>query len=142
MMTIKGMRWPEGNHDHSGTVKAVLTTIGEIKEDKSAGGYVESGFRQIWDELPHKVIHSPGGFEWGYHGSGPADLAYNILLFVTKLEKLAEELYQAYKAEVVCYWGWGNNRGFKTSDREVWSWIAQQRLCPRQNKTVGEIHLN
>lgn len=30
--------------------------------------------------VPHSVIlHSPDGFEWGYGGSGPADLALNIL---------------------------------------------------------------
>lgn len=29
--------------------------------------------------LTHHVKHSPDGFEWGYGGSGPADLAYAIL---------------------------------------------------------------
>lgn len=30
--------------------------------------------------IPRTVIqHSPDGFEWGYGGSGPADLALNIL---------------------------------------------------------------
>ena len=30
--------------------------------------------------VPWTVIqHSPDGFEWGYEGSGPADLALNIL---------------------------------------------------------------
>lgn len=30
--------------------------------------------------VPHKhKIHSPTGFEWGYGGSGPCDLALNIL---------------------------------------------------------------
>lgn len=29
--------------------------------------------------VPHLVVHhSPTGYEWGYHGSGPADLALNI----------------------------------------------------------------
>lgn len=29
--------------------------------------------------VPRKVIHhSPDGFEWGYHGSGPADLSLNL----------------------------------------------------------------
>jgi len=30
-------------------------------------------------ELKHYVLHSPDGFEWGYAGSGPSDLAYSIL---------------------------------------------------------------
>jgi hypothetical protein len=29
--------------------------------------------------LHHVVVHSPTGFEWGYGGSGPADLALSIL---------------------------------------------------------------
>ncbi len=39
----------------------------------------------VWEEeirigtLPHLVRHSPDGFEWGYHGSGPADLARSIV---------------------------------------------------------------
>lgn len=29
--------------------------------------------------VPHLVVHhSPSGFEWGYSGSGPADLALNV----------------------------------------------------------------
>ena len=31
------------------------------------------------DPLPHIVKHSPDGFEIGYGGSGPADLAFSIL---------------------------------------------------------------
>lgn len=29
--------------------------------------------------LRHVIYHSPTGFEWGYGGSGPADLALSIL---------------------------------------------------------------
>jgi hypothetical protein len=42
------------------------------------------------------VLHSPTGFEWGYGGSGPADLALNILLRFVGRER-AEELHQAFK---------------------------------------------
>ena len=36
--------------------------------------------------VPHNIVyHSPTGFEWGYAGSGPADLALNLAeLVVTK----------------------------------------------------------
>jgi hypothetical protein len=34
----------------------------------------------IWTNVPHLCIdHSPTGYEWGYEGSGPADLALNIV---------------------------------------------------------------
>lgn len=35
---------------------------------------------EIREPLRHRIVyHSPTGFEWGYAGSGPADLALNIL---------------------------------------------------------------
>jgi hypothetical protein len=42
------------------------------------------------------VRHSPTGFAWGYGGSGPADLALNILsVFIGQAD--AESLYQDFK---------------------------------------------
>lgn len=36
--------------------------------------------RVVQTNVPWSAIqHSPGGFEWGYGGSGPTDLALNIL---------------------------------------------------------------
>jgi hypothetical protein len=43
-----------------------------------------------------KIIHSPTGFGWGYAGSGPADLALNILLYFVN-EHQAVHLYQEFK---------------------------------------------
>lgn len=43
------------------------------------------------------VNHSPTGFEWGYGGSGPAQLALAILLDVTGDRELAEKLHQDFK---------------------------------------------
>lgn len=51
--------------------------------------------------VPRQVVyHSPSGFEWGYGGSGPADLALNILLLFTD-EATARQLYQDFKWEFV-----------------------------------------
>jgi hypothetical protein len=50
------------------------------------------------DENPLKHIerHSPDGFEWGYGGSGPSDLALSILTdFVG--EEIAKRHYQDFK---------------------------------------------
>lgn len=34
-----------------------------------------------WARLEHRVVrHSPDGFAWGYGGSGPAELALNIIV--------------------------------------------------------------
>jgi len=45
--------------------------------------------------------HSPSGFEWGYGGSGPAQLALALLLDYTDDEEVALGEYKAFKTEVV-----------------------------------------
>src|SRR2546423_2342062 len=47
------------------------------------------------------VNHSPNGFEWGYAGSGPAQLALAILAEHLENDGLAEEHYQAFKWAVI-----------------------------------------
>ncbi|MFC4360192.1 DUF6166 domain-containing protein [Halobium salinum] len=47
------------------------------------------------------VDHSPSGFEWGYGGSGPAQLALALLLDYTDGEEVALAEYMAFKTEVV-----------------------------------------
>lgn len=49
--------------------------------------------------------HSPNGFNWGYSGSGPAQLALALLLDVTGDKDLAERHYQAFKREVIAALG-------------------------------------
>lgn len=43
--------------------------------------------------------HSPDGFEWGYGGSGPAQLALALLLDVTGDRALSLRLHQTFKWE-------------------------------------------
>jgi rubrerythrin len=47
------------------------------------------------------VNHSPGGAEWGYAGSGPAQLALALLAHALGDDALALSYYQAFKAKVV-----------------------------------------
>jgi hypothetical protein len=46
------------------------------------------------------VVHSPTGMEWGYAGSGPADLALNVLALLVD-DREAWRLHQDFKADVV-----------------------------------------
>ncbi|MFW6118835.1 MAG: DUF6166 domain-containing protein [Planctomycetota bacterium] len=46
--------------------------------------------------LPHQMRHGPTGFEYGYSGSGPADLALSILRVAVEPER-ADRWYQAFK---------------------------------------------
>ena len=45
--------------------------------------------------------HSPTGFEWGYGGSGPAQLALAILVDHLSNDDVAQNLYQAFKFRVI-----------------------------------------
>lgn len=45
--------------------------------------------------------HSPTGFEWGYGGSGPAQLALAILADHFQDSELAQRFYQDFKFKVI-----------------------------------------
>ena len=45
--------------------------------------------------------HSPTGFEWGYAGSGPAQLSLAICAHALKNDSRAQRVYQYFKARVV-----------------------------------------
>jgi Family of unknown function (DUF6166) len=52
---------------------------------------------------------SPQGFEWGYNGSGPAQLAFAILMHEIKVESFATILFQDFKSACIAplnrdYW--------------------------------------
>jgi len=66
------------------------------------------------------VFHSPTGFEWGYAGSGPADLALNILsCFIAQKEAFA--LHQNFKSDFLV--GMPKEGGVITN-ASVRDWIA------------------
>lgn len=64
--------------------------------------------KEIWlngnklSPLPSLKIrnHSPDGFNWGYSGSGPAQLALAILLSL-KGSEIAQEHYHDFKSKVI-----------------------------------------
>ena len=73
--------------------------------------------------LKHRVYHSPTGFEWGYLGSGPADLARSILW-----DHLGKEpspaLYQEFKWVFVAYW----EDEWQISSLEIQDWMDMSGL--------------
>lgn len=71
--------------------------------------------------IPQPIVyHSPTGFEWGYGGSGPADLALNILALFVPLPE-AWRLHQRFKFEVV---GGLPHDGWALSGATVRAWIT------------------
>ncbi len=81
MKTYRGRRlYPE-----QGTVSNVVVTVNSMP-------------------LKHHVYHSPTGLNWGYGGSGPADLARSILWDLVGIEPFPE-LYHEFKFHFVAKWG-------------------------------------
>lgn len=62
--------------------------------------------------------HSPDGFNWGYGGSGPAQLALAILLEVTGNERVSLAHYQDFKQMFVA--GWDDEWGIDEEAIKYW----------------------
>ena len=87
--------------------------------------FVENGETQLpLDPKPSQDIinHSPDGFNWGYGGSGPAQLALGILLDVTGDSNLALRYYHDFKND--CIRGMPDN--WKLKEVSVLTWIEKK----------------
>jgi len=75
--------------------------------------------------LTHIVLHSPGGFEWGYGGSGPADTALSILSDYFDERPTKDDLYHGLFRASRLYqdfkWGW-----IATADHNDWEITSSQ----------------
>lgn len=67
--------------------------------------------------------HSPDGWNWGYGGSGPAQLALGLLLEFTD-EETAKRLYQKFKWDVIAKL----NGNFELTVSEVKDWIKKNEV--------------
>jgi len=63
--------------------------------------------------------HSPSGFNWGYGGSGAAQLALAILFDVTGDKDLSISLHQHFKWEYVSKW----KGDWTIKEDEIKAWI-------------------
>jgi hypothetical protein len=87
-----------------------------IVQRNSAGG--------VMTNVPHQIIsHSPDGFEWGYAGSGPSELALNILTMFTD-RQTAEELHQVFKWDYITRLPYD---GGTIKGRDIKKWIKQHK---------------
>ncbi len=73
---------------------------------------------QFLDPRPSWKIHnhSPDGFNWGYGGSGPAQLSLAILMKFMPAN-VAQRLYQSFKFKVVAGWEIGKDFDVKINLR-------------------------
>lgn len=72
--------------------------------------------------------HSPTGFEWGYGGSGPAQLALAILADHTDDSEKTLRYYQDFKFKVI---GRLNEDKWTLTSQEV-----EKAFCEIQTKTI------
>jgi len=66
--------------------------------------------------------HSPSGFNWGYGGSGPAQLALALLLELGGSESYARSRYQDFKGDIIARLPQSD---FELLVREVYDWIRE-----------------
>jgi hypothetical protein len=86
------------------------------------------------DELSPKFSqsirnHSPAGWNWGYGGSGPAQLALGLLLEETGREE-AERLHQRFKRSFVVSW---SEDKWRLTSEHIQSWLSLQRQAAAQH---------
>ena len=65
------------------------------------------------------VDHSPDGFQWGYQGSGPSQLAAAILNEVTEDPEITREYYELFKHDHVSQWA----DDFEINEFQVRDWL-------------------
>jgi len=72
--------------------------------------------QKIWN-------HSPDGFNWGYCGSGPAQLALALLYDVTGDATLSVKLHQEFKWDFVAYW----RDDWQITSDKIKEWVEQNK---------------
>jgi hypothetical protein len=79
------------------------------------------GENGVLDPGPSQKLfnHSPDGFQWGYGGSGPAQLALAILLDVTGDPDLSVRLHQNFKRDKIASLG----DRFILTESEIQEWL-------------------
>lgn len=117
----------------------------EISRDKGGlvRAHVRDETRRIRRALQHCVVHSPTGFETGYGGSGPADLALSILadhfdVPAARMERWAGSLavredaaasrvwglHQDFKRDFICARALGAGEAYTITAQAIIAWCA------------------
>jgi len=107
----------------------MITFRGVRKDDHTAVVMYqdgENGKPTILDPAPSLLLanHSPDGFEWGYLGSGPAQLALALLFHSTGDAVKTREYYQRFKEEYVACWG----RRWEITEATIKAWLNARVL--------------
>ena len=85
----------------------------EYQPDGKQHTVTPAASQQVWN-------HSPDGFEFGYGGSGPSQLALAIMLRYFGEKEAALAVYQDFKFEFVAT---AAGEGFVATEAEVDGWV-------------------
>lgn len=114
-----------------------ITYIGDYNEyTRCKTVWVDTGFKRIPlgvnPSLKH-VNHSPNGFEWGYGGSGPAQLAFALLLDTTN-PMTAQHYYQIFKVEIIS----NMPDQWELNQYQILHWLREKELANDSTTTKAE----
>ena len=89
----------------------------DVMLERDANGYATAN-------VHHTIVHhSPAGFEWGYGGSGPAELALNILSAMIGQEAAQTNgLYQRFKWDFIVHMP---KEGGTIKEEDIQRWLTQ-----------------
>jgi hypothetical protein len=79
--------------------------------------------------------HSPDGFEWGYQGSGPAQLALAVL-YKAAGQETALELYQEFKRKVIAHI---RADTWKLEKDTVLAWVADALIAAAARERESDL---
>jgi hypothetical protein len=72
--------------------------------------------------------HSPTGFEWGYGGSGPHQLALALLMDAIGDDYVAETFYQDFCLAHVMRWSREKtSKGWSITDEYIRAWVKNKQ---------------
>jgi Family of unknown function (DUF6166) len=109
---------------------AVDNVLGALRVARLYVGVISNGQRVVYADKrkvipgPSQLVwnHSPDGFNWGYGGSGPAQLALALLLDCGLPAELATRLHQLFKWDEVS--SWDNSSNWLFSGTEFMDWLS------------------
>jgi hypothetical protein len=80
--------------------------------------------------LPHIVRHSPDGFQWGYGGSGPSELARCILLDLLGNfpKSIVDHIYQDFKR----YFIEGAADDLLIKEEDIRAWLKTKKISSQR----------
>jgi hypothetical protein len=101
-----------------------MTIYRGFRHSKGAGHQLVTKDDDILSPIPSQKIwdHSPDGFNWGYGGSGPAQLALALLYDVTRDEENSVRYHQDFKWQYVARW----KDEWEITSEEILKWLKIQ----------------